>query len=464
MASELLGRSIREGRLSRKHWIGIAGWILLVPSDAAGQRPASEWRLVYAREAERGPSSHAGAPLEPKKTTDEILIGLGDTYFYVTEGKARTVYDLLAKRVLHLDLTEKRCESLSLYADLGFRTSEFQNRLGLSEFFESSGVQFERERMKPVDLETLFSIEMPGSPPSRVEHTEEAGVHRFTAEGRTLTTCTYASAEVPDPFLGTFAKYLAHECHLHPKVRREIAGSRKTPQSLEFSWRDPPETGRVRLELKKASKGERIVPEIPKGFERAPGGPLDEVLQGIERKPPAVPPMGREDFVRLANESLEKGNRLQALLGLLEFAMQTGAEGEVASDLKKAIEQARDDATARAYMEALSADPARGIQALDSISRGGLARSHLLDVAKANHLVSLGRTAEAEELFLKALRANPYLAAAYNDLGQAYFAGFDAASAWKCWDAARRLAPGHASLRSVTDFERRLEKDLPDFF
>jgi hypothetical protein len=63
-----------------------------------------------------------------------------------------------------------------------------------------------------------------------------------------------------------------------------------------------------------------------------------------------------------------------------------------------------------------------------------------------------------------ALRVNPLLVSVYKDLGDLYLGGYRTRKAWTCWEAARRIAPGHALLAPVRTIEETLRKAHPDYF
>jgi hypothetical protein len=103
---------------------------------------------------------------------------------------------------------------------------------------------------------------------------------------------------------------------------------------------------------------------------------------------------------------------------------------------------------------------ARGLEALDALDRDQFSHPHVLDVFKANMLTGMGRSDEARALFLDHLRRSPWLAAAYKDLGDLYYARYEMSRAWLCWEIGRSIAPGHPNWGKLRAYEDRLRKEF----
>ena len=102
--------------------------------------------------------------------------------------------------------------------------------------------------------------------------------------------------------------------------------------------------------------------------------------------------------------------------------------------------------------------------AIEAIDRKGLTRGYMIDARAGEILAALGRSAEAEEHWIKALDANPRLIRVYIHLGTSRFRSFDMNDAWRCFDAARRVDPASPLLADITGLEARFANDFPDEF
>jgi tetratricopeptide (TPR) repeat protein len=91
-------------------------------------------------------------------------------------------------------------------------------------------------------------------------------------------------------------------------------------------------------------------------------------------------------------------------------------------------------------------------------------KRYLLKLFEANDRAMLGDYAAARAMYEDVLQANPALAGAYKDIGDFYFRTFDTAHAWRCWDIGRRLAPQFGNLGAITQFERSLATQFPEYF
>ena len=104
------------------------------------------------------------------------------------------------------------------------------------------------------------------------------------------------------------------------------------------------------------------------------------------------------------------------------------------------------------------------IRALAGLEPAATSKRHVLWAFEANFRASSGDSKGAKERLLQVIEANPRLTGAYKDLGDLFLGAFDARRAWRCWEIARGIAPGHPALRAVTALEVRLSNDHPEYF
>lgn len=107
---------------------------------------------------------------------------------------------------------------------------------------------------------------------------------------------------------------------------------------------------------------------------------------------------------------------------------------------------------------------AAAVPVMQSMRAQTTRKRHILQLLEANDRAKLGERNAALSLYASVLRANPLLAGAYKDMGDALFAGFDMPRAWRSWDAGRRIAPQLNRFEAVNQFEQKLLREHPEYF
>ena len=179
----------------------------------------------------------------------------------------------------------------------------------------------------------------------------------------------------------------------------------------------------------------------------------------IARKAQQTYSQAEADFVQ--------GNVVRGFLGALEYNLQKGiAINDLLRQHRAAIVGSPNLAALIPYLgNSKDKDEAeRAIAALRKARSEAGDKAYVLGIFEANHHSRVGRPADASALFVAALRANPYIAGAWKDLGDLRFGQFMVAEAWICWDTGRKIAPEFENFRPVTQFEERLVRDHPEYF
>jgi len=141
---------------------------------------------------------------------------------------------------------------------------------------------------------------------------------------------------------------------------------------------------------------------------------------------------------------------------MTEYGLQSGDRSAILEGIGKEL---RADPRMRRLIPALNPPPEQrdaAIATLREFERKDLSHGHVLDIFLANVLDAAGKGEEAERLFLAVLGINPWLSGVYKDLGDIYHERFDMDRAWRCWDAGRRLAPGHPLYQGLEEHEADL--------
>jgi tetratricopeptide (TPR) repeat protein len=177
---------------------------------------------------------------------------------------------------------------------------------------------------------------------------------------------------------------------------------------------------------------------------------LEQYSRGFrdDRAPPNV---RLAEAIAVARE----GRTYEALLAFLALSLEQPVS--MPRELVDAVKSSPDPRIATVVAQPRNADEARTrADALAALRAEVDAYAETLLVIEAAMRVSLNEGARGEGLYVEALKLNPWLLGAYKDLGDYYLRSDRPDRAWRCWDAARRIAPSHPMLRDVDEYERRL--------
>jgi len=158
-----------------------------------------------------------------------------------------------------------------------------------------------------------------------------------------------------------------------------------------------------------------------------------------------------------------EGRVLQGLLAFLALALEQPVS--MPRELIAAVKASPDPRIATLVgPPARNADEGRArADALAALRAEVHTHADILLAMEAGARVSLNEGTRGEELYLEALKLNPRLLGAYRDLGFYYRDAYRPDRAWRCWEAARRIAPSHPMLREVDEYEQRLVADHPEY-
>lgn len=450
---------------------------------------ANEWILTYAVTAiseTDTPDNQSPAKKESRAYTRTIA--LGQQHLGVDDGHGKRVYDFARRRMIYLHPDKQEYSDWSLYAGIAARIHELENRFGLGAGFRAMKIAG-KNLFGRYDNEANLGLELPGmkfnEPDPVIKRIDlPGGGWGFQHEGLSVVQFIPSEKKVPAAFYARFSNFLAYECNLHPKIRRQIAATGKIPERLVIRWQLGGKSNAATYRLQSVDLAESDGTKPPEGFNVAsPQGEssaaLFHVISLTQNKDRARQQNSREQIGRFAQEAIAQHRPLDAYLALLEYRIQSGEKHP--DDFQPYRRDFDQDERCRLYMisqDQSSAEACRkGLAACDSIDRTGLQKAYMLDLQRADLLQILGRdktrqtgpsqqnqTLAAEKLFLSVLEINPFLAGAYHDLGRLYDETFRSPEAWLCFDTARRISPDHFMLKGITNLELRFEHDFPDHF
>lgn len=447
----------------------IPALVLLLAAAEGGAASPTEpaARLVFEEvlldEPEEGTKGRDGAPLPPRKKEGRLELWLGARSFATADGAERALHDFDKARIHRWTEGGPGSESSTFYAVLDGALKEYEHRRKMAELI---GIVDKKVRgFGPLELETLFGVESDGGKVRADIAVKESGGDRvFTAGAEPLSSFAVECRPLPPGLQASWNRFLRHEARIHPAVREAVGKDAGVPVRMEFRWWNATirHVRTLKLVLVEDAAGKFPVPPAP----RAPGkDPLERALAGAR----AAEPPSREAAVAASKERLEAGDPVDAFLCLLAHSFATGdrMSAEVRSVLgdPKAKEPV---AELLSHMDG-PGSPEEMIADVDWLlaRKGKGGRNDVLyDLFAAGLLSKAGEkhSARARDLLLAVVEGRPDLTGAWHDLGFVYRERFEVDLAWRCWEAAIRLAPDHAILGDVHGIGRDLEKKHPDFF
>ncbi|MEW6359425.1 MAG: hypothetical protein AB1696_24020 [Planctomycetota bacterium] len=407
-----------------------------------------------------------GPDAEP--AAEDLTIQIGPRYFWLDLKDYRRIYDFGKERVYTLHLDSKTYLDDSLHAVVMFREAEIRSRLGVPMFGDIENLSVgKREQF---ELAHLFSMELEGMAETDPAEQADGDVHRFTFEGETVAEFQLAEGSIPEDLRGSFAKFIAYECGVHPLVRRRLASHGRLFARLTTTARLGDAMRITELRLTNCAPADPPAGFVPDGFRFGPdpedNDPVLKIICSVRDGAAKRPDITSGDLRAGIEKAVEERQFAQAMIYFFQNMLQFGVEDEAL--LKKISDAAGDDEgfllVRLGVRRNNKAEAERALLALDAIDRASLKNAYILDVYKADALSTAGRAGEAKWLFIKVLQQNPYLAGAYKDLGGILFAEYDMPGAWRCWELCLKLCPGYSLLRKFEYHQERRRTRFPDFF
>lgn len=360
-----------------------------------------------------------------------VTVTLGHSYLSVESQGSRQIYDFERRRIYRLHLKDKTYDDTSLYGVL-----------------------------------VLLSLTSPEQD-AAIETSHANGTTTYRSKDKELLSISDRTRPLADGYQAEYWRYLRYTIGGDPKIYAELDKHTGVPETLQA--------------LKPDDAGEKLITLRLTGIANTPDAPYS--LDGFTRAAPKREPfltlqkIGRDGTSSLAaraeaakrdrDTATAAGKMLDAALAHFAYALSTGDSGR--DWLMQTRDQVQADADANALASSLSVKNAeeaeKALKTLTALrAKSQSPYAYLLDVFAANHQASLRHPAEARQLFLTALNANPYLMGAWFDLGKLYYSTFETEAAWACWDAGRALSPGHPFGKNIDTMERQMASDHPELF
>lgn len=444
------------------------------PAEPNAILKAKELCITYDIKSKQVTESKDGKK-EEKNSNSQITVGLGNSYLYIAEGNNNLIFDFKKSRIISIDGINKSYSDTSIFIHIGFRYMEFQNRLFLRDVLNKALEKSEKNEPPPLagifDIESMFAIEKPGANEVSITENKRGDNYEYSFNNKIVVECKLSNNSLNNTEKSLFEKYLIYHCYLHPQIRKKIISKNQIPQYLMYSYKDIGMTTSVELNLVKVALAQRDSYAIPLDYTKVyntNSEELSSIIYNVISGKSSIKRTEKADFIKIADELKSKGSYFDAMLALLECGLQTGEDSP--EKMKEVMSSGGEsDERLQVFLKNVGnrkdkESTEKALKGLESINREGLMRGYVIDIMIGDGQMSLGDYKKAEESFLKALKANPYITGVYKDLGDLFNSSYDTVSAWQCWDTARFLYPDHEMLQQINEYEKWLTKNYPDFF
>ena len=449
---------------------------------AAHPAESQEWRLHYS-------ASGFGVDLG-----DAFVIGLSDTYAYVETDARVTIYDFTVERVLVFDRATGRFRSASFYMHPAAVLGELQNRLKvlapLAEMMQQEGVGggLPPTAVDRFWIESDLGVPGPAEGAPAITVTDQVdGTTRYVYAGEVVATIVATEHDIPAEAAHGYDIVMRRLTRLHPAILADVAARNVIASDLGYVVYGSDGVARTAsIELRDIEERSAAYPLPPNAVsddgELSPAlAPLVAEMRTLLAGEPDDRFRSDSDYQQAAIAGAAANRWLAVQLILFERLLQYGPEAPCADaaicfDIAANEAAMLADPDVIAYRTALEqdqsgGDPAAAIATLRGFDRSTLMNPAVIDLLIAN-IMSVNRTEPAagesgpEQLLLGYIASNPYVGAAYNDLGQHLWRTLRPAEAWQMFDLARAFGPvpGLVPLMQLDQAEQSIKLAAPAFF
>ncbi len=417
---------------------------------------------VEQRDKTVGPDREKQEPFETVKTYRVILAAKRT---WVADDDSFMLWDFAEERIFDRNATKKTMTEHSLYTIAGYREAEFRNQVYISQVLNKLEGEL---RVDHAGLESLFGALMNPPAVTQCGVTEnEDGSVSLDLDGTPHVNVVWSSELVPEGLRIAYVRHLAHNTQIHPLARAKLVENGTLPTSIEYQYEQV--QGKVRVKLEWLAVTPASIPDAEpvEGYTRewSSNASLNEVLASTHAALDSAPAPSFGAYAEVAEKMISEERHLDAVLTAMEGSLSVTDRDQVV--LGRIFQAAADDPGVQTFLYAVNtgnSEPDKALEALASIDATALEKAYVLDIFRATNHANKGESGKALELYMGVLAVNPFVTGVWKDIGDVHRKGYDAWSAWACWDVARRIAPGHMMLTDVDARETWLRTQFPDLF
>lgn len=437
-------------------WVGVVATGLLAVALQA--QAGITFQVAVSTHYQPGPGSQN---LPPDDTvTSQVLLDARS--ISVTTPGRTAVFDFASRRRYDVDLKAGTYVDYSLFDTVGFRVMEVQSRANLRKMLAAAKI--DAPAFDPVFDEQSLSISSQAG--RALTEAFDGADTVFSVDGKALLRFGAGGAPVGADYAAAFTRYLRYQFGGHPLVLAKLASLGRVPDKFVMYYREVGGSQTRTFTISGLKPWSAPVYDLVRYKERIGGA--DEIDQLLDRARATRAPTDadRIKFEAQQDAAFADKRGLDAMLGAVEWSLMTGAQMKPFSPDRQALLQS--DPAVRTVSGAMQPRDKAGLsaaaQVMKTMQAQTMSKRHVLQLFDANDRIQLGERAAALPLYASVLRANPALAGAYKDMGDALIVGFDMPRGWRSWDQGRRIAPQLNLFEAVNEFEQKLAREHPEYF
>ncbi len=407
-----------------------------------------------------GPNSAKASkpPAAPAPKKYEVTAVLGPDYVTMISPDLEMYVDFKAARIVRIFRQNKTYTDVSLYSEAAFRANQLRNRPAFLKAPELG--KRDLSPLEVVWLEHQFSMRMPQSKPLAV--TDSARMD-FSYEGKSLFSASPDGHPLHDDEVTWFVRFLRYSRPQHPDIIKALLARKEVPREfhtylynehLHYSLKTSDSVQRA-FDLNAAEAGlTKVTYDASEAMDRADALTPESFTAKCEA------------LLGASRARLKADKPFEAVLLEIDYSLCTGASrteerSALLASLRREQDVQRFLGAINAETKAAASKAADTMHSLRNQAKSGL---EVLKFYEARHLFAAGQDSQAKKLLIDTLRETPFLIGGWADLGDIYYELQDLPTAWRCWDAGRRLAKDHPSFAPVAELEKKLRADHPEFF
>ncbi|MGH1379129.1 MAG: tetratricopeptide repeat protein [Alphaproteobacteria bacterium] len=426
---------------------------------------------VKSKVVEHYSKSVGDTGMDVKEKYKSYIVTLEAEKISVRKGVAEKIYDFTSDKLILVNHHNHTFIKTSLYAIPAFRDFENKRRSYLEKKAqESTGATLVTD---PFYLEALFGDKPDSEIADKVKVVNQNDETQYLYGGDEVAFYMMSDYPLREGVRDSYKKYLVYEHNIHPIIWRDLSEKDVVFSSLSYMLKQVvPSLTEVNLSISDFVEEGVGVIGIPDGYveEYSRNKRLNKVVKLSKNKKEKT----IDEYFEEINGLVDKKKHMEASLLFHEYAVQTGGEGVEArkAEVQRIFSEAPKGSGVLDLTNAIRQQPKtkskdqlqKAINIIDKERQRGDKHSYILNVYLANYLAMAGKTDEAKDLILQALENNPFLLAAYKDLGDKYFKDLDMVNAWASWDQMRRLNPDYMLSPHIDSFEQQIRKRHPVYF
>ena len=428
---------------------------------------------------------------EDEESTVDNVVTLLPTLLGIRAGKEERIYDFDKKIYTLIDHDKKIYNVMPLHTLPLARSNlrrqstqkafDFETASGTGKMVKTmSGVALDTNGPL-VDLDTLYASASDNQSKHLVRFLPTAEAKIFETDGGRMASFRLSQTAIPADLSKAYTRFLVYGPVIHPDVEKQIAQSTNALETLDYATND--HAGRVTQAGWKLSGSApaTAAPKVPDGY--IEHFSLDDTINAAMTSAQKPGP-GTDYFSKQVKDYLLAGDPLHALLALHEMLLSLPSKlTDPLDGLTLQVLSAGGSDIVEGTMLTLTqsyttkGDLELSNKALIRAKKAAPDYTHLLDIFRARNIrqqILLDEKAglpfnerefnKSIKMDMNAITANPWLATAYADLGDALFANGNSMLAWTCWQEAERMKPDIAGLKKVNELKTDAEKQFPEYF